>query len=234
MMVTANDVLIRFITSVSVLSAAYIFYRFVISDKISTRAGLLKGSAVQVLFHRLAGIILFGVLPFSILLFTGQDYSRYGLTPAEADSYLYVLVLGIIIVPVNYFNARTSANLEMYPQIRKEVWSIPLLSVSAIAWAGYLIAYEFMVRGYLLYSTIPLTGLWPAILINTVIYSLIHVHKGYKEMVASVPLGIVLCYLTWITGNIWTAVLTHIIMALSNEWFSIYLNPSIVVRRIRR
>lgn len=234
MRVNGNDVMIDFFASVFVILTAYFLYRLVISDYISTKANFVKGSPIQVLFHRVAGVLFFGFFPFIILILSGQDYSKFGMAPPKFVSYLYVLFLSIIILPVNYFNARTSANLQMYPQIRKEVWSLPLISVSAIAWAGYLIAYEFMVRGYLLYSTIPLTGVWPAIIINTIIYSLIHVHKGVKEMIASVPLGIVLCYLTYSTGNIWTAVFTHILMALSNEWFSIYLNPSIMVKLIRR
>lgn len=230
----ANGTLTWFICSILVIIIAYSLYRLVISEYFSIRMGLKPGSINQVLLHRSAGILMFGIFPFIIVLSTTDNFTDYGLSPPGLDTYLYLILSGLIIIPVNYYNARSSRNLEMYPQIRSKIWSLQLLSLSAISWIAYLVAYEFMIRGFLLYSILPMLGLWPAIMVNTLIYSLIHFHKGYKEVVAAIPLGILLCYLTYVTGNIWTAVFAHIILALSNEWFSIYLNPSIVVKLVKR
>jgi membrane protease YdiL (CAAX protease family) len=38
--------------------------------------------------------------------------------------------------------------------------------------------------------------------------------------------GILLCYITLHTGNIWSAVIIHSSMALSNEWFSLRSHPN--------
>jgi uncharacterized protein len=39
------------------------------------------------------------------------------------------------------------------------------------------------------------------------------------------PLGIVLGIVTVQTGNIWVAFVVHVVLALSNEWFSLKAHP---------
>jgi membrane protease YdiL (CAAX protease family) len=65
----------------------------------------------------------------------------------------------------------------------------------------------------------------PAFALNCAIYALAHLYKGPGETFGAIPVGVLLCYLTLVTGNIWTAVILHSLMALSNEWFSIRFNP---------
>ena len=69
-------------------------------------------------------------------------------------------------------------------------------------------------------------SLWPAIALNCILYALAHFYKGPGEILGAIPVGILLCYLTLHTGNIWSAVIIHSTMALSNEWFSIRSHPN--------
>ena len=119
----------------------------------------------------------------------------------------------------------------MYPQIRKKEWNFQLLLLSAFSWTAYLLAYEFMFRGYLLFISVAYLGVWPAIALNVAIYALVHVPKGYKEAFGAVPFGIVLGIITIQTGTIWVAFVVHVIMALSNEWFSLRANPEMKLKR---
>ena len=66
---------------------------------------------------------------------------------------------------------------------------------------------------------------WPAVIVNSSIYAFAHFYKGPGETFGSIPGGIVLCWATLMTGNIWTAVIIHSVMALALEWFSIQRNP---------
>lgn len=226
--------LFNMMVSVLLVLSGYVVYRFTLTDYLTNKLKLEPGDSRQVIFQRISGVVLFGFLPAVVILYNGDSFTKYGIQLPGVDSYIWTLIISLIIIPVNYFVARSSENLQMYPQIRNEVWSVQLLLASAISWSTYLIAYEFMLRGYLFYTTLEIMGLWPSVMLNTFIYSLIHMHKGKREVIASVPMGIALCYLTYLTGNIWTSVFTHIIMALTNEWFSLYLHPSMIVRRIRR
>jgi len=180
-----------------------------------------------VMFRRVLGAGSFGLIPLLlILIFYNGKYSDFGLSFIHFhQSLLWVVVLGFLIIPMNYFAARKPTNLEQYPQIRKKEWTGGLIITSALSWIAYLTGYEFMFRGWLLFGTAIYTGTWPAIAINTAIYSLVHVPKGLNEAIGAIPLGIILCIATVSTGTIWVALLTHILLALSNEWFSIKYHP---------
>jgi membrane protease YdiL (CAAX protease family) len=108
---------------------------------------------------------------------------------------------------------------------------VGLLSLSASSWVAFLIAYEFMFRGFLLFSSVTVLNPAAAIGLNVAIYALAHFYKGPLEVVGAIPLGIILCYLTLHTGNIWSAVIIHSTMALSHEWFSLKAHPQMKLVR---
>ncbi len=187
----------------------------------------------KILFQRLFGAFIFGGLPSVIfLIFSSRPMNEIGLTDFIPYETLYMtLAAAIIIVPINYFNARHPSNLEMYPQIRVRHWPVSLVILSALSWIVYLFAYELLFRGFLLFSSYDLIGFWPSALLNTGIYSLVHLPKGAKEALGAVPMGILLCYLVIITGSFWVAFFIHILLALTNEWFSLHHHPGIFVKR---
>ncbi|HLF65322.1 MAG TPA: CPBP family intramembrane glutamic endopeptidase [Saprospiraceae bacterium] len=99
-------------------------------------------------------------------------------------------------------------------QDRRWRWIAYLLITSM-----YMVSYEFLLRGTLLHSLT--TWLEPvfAISINTLIYSVMHIVKNKREALLSIPLGILLCWLTLYTQSVWPAAFFHSIMALSFEFF---------------
>jgi membrane protease YdiL (CAAX protease family) len=87
------------------------------------------------------------------------------------------------------------------------------------------LGYEFLFRGILLFPLVDALGVWPAVAINTVMYSATHIPKGLDETIGAAFLGVVLCLVTLITGTLWVAIVIHITMALTNSFSSIYHNP---------
>jgi len=79
------------------------------------------------------------------------------------------------------------------------------------------LGYEFAIRGMLFFACLYAFGLWPAIIINSVIYSLIHIFKGYKEAFGAFFLGILFCIITYYTNSIWIAFVIHVLMAVIND-----------------
>lgn len=118
-------------------------------------------------------------------------------------------------------NARKPVNTSQYPQIRIQNWDLSLILKNYWGWFIYLLAYEFMYRGFLLFGLIDSFGVWPAIMVNTIIYSLAHIPKGNREALLAIPFGIILCYLTVRTETIWLSVMVHIVLAYSNDYFAI-------------
>lgn len=181
-----------------------------------------EGSVRQVLTQRFNGFVIFGVIPVILFFFfnSGKDIPFLsGLF--QLSTLLWFTGLSLLLIIINRQNSKSKSNLDMYPQIRENKWSASLLIISAASWIAYLLAYEFLFRGILLSSSLELMGFWPAIIINSGIYSLVHIHKGIVEGLGSVVMGLILCLLVIQTGSFWIAFFVHIVLALSNEWFSI-------------
>lgn len=227
-----NEDLHLFLSAISIASFGVILYYYVTeSSYVKKKLNSVRGEVRYILFQRLLGMLIFGIFPLLILIVSrSKSIADYGVTMPVNETFFWIAILSIVVITINYFNSRTPQNLELYPQIRKEIWTLKLLIISTASWIAYLLAYEFLFRGFLLFSTMSLLGLWPAIILNTAIYSLVHLPKGLKETIGAIPLGVLLCYLTAITGSIWIAVITHIVMAMSNEWLSIHAHPKIVLK----
>lgn len=104
-------------------------------------------------------------------------------------------------------------------------WTMKTVYLNAGGWLVYLLGYEFLFRGILFFGILPSLGLYGTIAVNTAVYSLAHLEKGPKETLGSIPLGILICLITFETGTIWAAFLIHLFMALSNEYIALYHHP---------
>ena len=89
--------------------------------------------------------------------------------------------------------------------------------------SSFLVSYEWFFRGCILFSCIDLFGTIPALIINLVLYALIHSFNGKKEMYGSVPFGLMLCLFTMWYQSVWPAILLHLLLSLSYE--SSFLAP---------
>ena len=223
------------ITLLVVLISFSLYYSMIrrsdIRNYIIKILGNNKGQQYQVHFQRLLGILLFGAMPILIVIFLfKKQLSDYGLSlPVTATTLYLSSGLGALIVLVNAFAAKKANNLKEYPQIRAKIWTGKLLFLSGIGWTGYIFSYELLFRGILLTESIAAFGIVTAVAINIALYALVHIPKGLNETIGSIPFGLILCAATIYTGNIWTAFFLHTILALSNEWFSIYYHDEMAV-----
>jgi len=213
--------------------AAYYFLSH--SSTFVGRIGILvkgfDGPGNKVLIQRLTGVLFLGIVSAIVILIipsvTLKDYGLGFSFSAPPPWWTYLLVPAIF--GIGMFSTRSPQNLALYPQIRLKLWTPRSLFISAISWIAFLIGYEFLFRGFLLHASLDLMHAIPAFVLNGALYALAHFYKGPGEIFGSIPLGIVLCYLTLVTGNIWSAVILHSITALSNEWLSIRMHPEMTI-----
>jgi len=188
---------------------------------------------IRVVIQRFWGLLFTGIISALIVLsvFKGS-LADFGLGSGfeQLPPWWSYLILPLIIVS-GYFSSSSPGNLKLYPQIRIETWTPCVVTISAVSWILFLVAYEFLFRGFLLVASLMVMGPWSATALNAALYSFAHFYKGPGETYGAIPLGILLCYLTLVTGNIWSAVVIHSVMALSNEWFSIIAHPEMQIRK---
>ncbi len=217
----------EFIVAILWAVIGFAAYYFLAHKKCDT--GTLK----EVVARRIWGVLFLGLLSlFIIILVWKKSPLPYGLgfkfsSPPPWWSYLAIPVTLI----ASYFQASSASNLTMYPQIRINSWNIKIVTQSALSWIAFLVAYEFFFRGFLLFASLTVLEPWSAIALNCSIYGFAHIYKGPGETFGAVLLGVILCYLTLLTGNIWSAVAIHTLMALSNEWFSLKFHPDMKLVR---
>jgi len=191
-----------------------------------------EASVNHFLFSKLVGFFTMGILSV-VLLFSLTDVnslSSIGISIPKSTflaSMIWVLILSAIAIPITFFSARKPKNLVNYPQIRSKVWTQKTLIINIVGWVLYLIGYEILFRGVLLFPLIEYMGVWPAIAINIAMYSATHIPKGLDETIGAIPLGLVLCILTLLTGSLVIAILVHIVLALTNSLTALKHHPEI-------
>jgi uncharacterized protein len=185
-----------------------------------------------ILFQRSLSVFVFGFIPLVVIFFAdikpltiGLNFNNPGFSLGTGSA------IGVVLVFINFLNRRNPENLLAYPQIRKREWSVEMVVASAISWLAYLLTYEFILRGYMLFTMVQSFGTWNAVTLNLAFYSLMHVPKGWKEAIGSLPLGFLLCMLCLHAGNIWPAFIAHSCLTLSNEWIALANNPEIFIKK---
>ncbi len=213
-----------FTVAISWIIVGFALYYFLFVKRSSKKQDL-KTLSLQ----RLGGVLFLGIIPILLISLVFKDgLANYGLnfsflTPPP----WWIWLLLPAIIAASYFLASSPGNLEQYPQVRDREWTSTTLLISALGWTAFLLAYEFFFRGFLLFVSLQIMDPLTAIALNCALYGFAHFYKGPRETFGALPLGILVSYLSILTGNIWCAVLIHCCMALSNEWFSLRAHPYI-------
>lgn len=173
----------------------------------------------SVYLRRAGGFVLLGVIPFLIaLIFFDQPILSYGLAfPSGKYWVLWFLIPVAVITTGSLLRSEKKVDIAYYPEVRRKNWDRRSTLLNAGMWALYLLGYEFAIRGMLFFSCLYAFGLWPAVVINCVIYSLIHIFKGAKEAYGAFFLGILFCLITYYTNSFWIAFIAHTLLAVIND-----------------
>lgn len=226
-----SELELEFTTVLSLTFIGYTFYYFfAFSEKTNEMTldylNFKNGPLQQFCFQKIVGFLFMGIFPFLTLSILWGSPLQYGFSEhIGIDTLYWVTGAAVFIIPINFMIAGNPENLKQYPQIRTPTWNNNTFLINFIGWFGYLLAYEFLFRGVLFLGSLSMLGLIPAIALNTVIYALAHLPKGIKETFGSIPVGILVCVITYTTGNIWASFLIHLTMAVSNEVFAFYRHP---------
>lgn len=166
----------------------------------------------RLLWLHLAGLLLFGLLPFCFP--TVKRPVFFSLNHWQSLPTLCSLVLFV-------------CTLWLSPRLAKKQIPVqapghagPALSYLAcylLLRVLFIAAYEVWFRGFLLQHSIQALGLFKAIGLNLVLYTLLHLVNDKKEMALCLPFGLLLCVLCVWQAAVWPAVLIHLALTLGYE-----------------
>ena len=216
--IVSGDIMLTLITTLVLLSVHHYFYDA--SRILRRRSTSGEETQVRAVYaQRLWGVFWLALVPIAL---GGARIQPRVLNLGILDwrPVLFLILSTVLIfIPIIYANSRQSTLWLTYPEIRSLSWNRRRHGLNALSWAGYLIAYEFLFRGYLLFGLAAYLEDWLAITIMTVIYVGAHYEKPRLEMLGCIPVGIVFGYVALASGGIWGPVIAHILIAVSNDEF---------------
>lgn len=169
--------------------------------------------------HVTAIIILGPVVLLYILLQGNESLWRL---PAENSEWLVIwscsllaaLLMGLWEANQKIFNSNKPASSFFPPY--------GLSTYYFLSRIPFLIIYEFFFRSFLLENIMHLANITWAVAFNLIFYSLAHIFSNRKEIIGTIPFGLLLCIITIKLQSVWPAVSIHLVLALSHEIKLIY------------
>jgi len=179
--------------------------------------------------YKLTGILFTGVLPFVVfVMILRVPPSGIGLVTGRTFQFWYLLVLLVIITAIATFNMSKSKKVQqLSPEMRLNDWFPRHVILSVCAWLIYILGYEYLFRGVLLFLCSEAFGFWPALGINLLLYSLVHLPQGKQIAAGAIPVGVVLCLMSRLTGSFIPAFIIHSFIAVLTDLFSLYHNREV-------
>jgi membrane protease YdiL (CAAX protease family) len=202
-----------YVITISFIVYFFISYAYKVLKVRNIEAALKTSSGMLLLnIKHVIGILLFGII-FFLLFPESRSFLKFSEIPE-----LLVVFLFIIVV--------LASGLLALRSVKKAVTGIRMRSSYKIdqAWhyfpirLVFLLSYEFFFRGVLFFSVLELYGLVIALIVNTILYVLIHCFDSKNEILGAVPFGIVLCLFSYFTNSIWIAFVIHATLSLVYEF----------------
>lgn len=174
---------------------------------------------------RIFGFFILGLFPLSIAwLGLTPNPNDFGLgLPSHPLWYVWLFIPMLILGGGMMVRPRKKIDLTYYPEVKRAHWDKKALWLNGITWGLYLWGYEFLLRGLVFFSLLAGFGFWPALIIHSILYSLIHIFKGPSEAFGAFFLGILFGWITYVTESFWVAFLLHWMMAVLNDLQAIRL-----------
>ena len=180
------------------------------------------------LVKKISGFLILGLIPGVLYyLFLNRDFGKFGFSTNHFISNLYNLILLTIVITIILFINQKANRQNSSLQINLSDWNIILFLINTTGWIIYLVGYEFLFRGILLFECYNSFGFWPAIAINIAIYSAIHMVNGKDQTFGALIFGGIACYLTLSSSSLLIPIIMHVSLSLISDYFSISYNKNL-------
>ncbi|MBE3110308.1 MAG: CPBP family intramembrane metalloprotease [Acidobacteria bacterium] len=152
--------------------------------------------------------------PWAALASFGWTFGRAGLGFALAGAGLPLAVLA------GFVGSRDPEMQKMYPFAKAACGSIRTFVGYELSYLFlYYLPWEFVFRGVLFLPLVPAVGLIPALTIQTVISTLLHIGHPDTEIFAAAGAGLVFGLIAWATGSFLYPLVLHAATGIATDTF---------------
>jgi membrane protease YdiL (CAAX protease family) len=199
----------------SILVITYLLYCLVArwvyqakADKLLYPGGATGNSLIWNMRH-LAGIALLFVCPVFL--------SEPSIPLLQVGTYRFPVLVAIVVAGYVLFNLSIITGLNLPQPAGRLMGEGGKCRVSILLRAVFLACYEYYFRGLFLFTVAEQAGFFFASFISTALYSISHFGDERRELIATIPFGFFLCWVTIETKSILPAILLHWFIALPGE-----------------
>ena len=224
--------MLSYITTYGLMLLYYCFFFKTVKTGFKKNSGQLKDilsgkGEPGILFTRLiSGIFLLGFGTVTLFEKRNVDLEIFAFTWNDYNTLVWIIIAVAIII------GSFSGSKKIYSS-NNSIHSLPsYLPLSFVLIRTlFLIVYEAFFRGIVLFVMIEDFGLVPAVIVNVIVYALLHWFDK-KERAGSVPMGIILCSVSIYYHSVWPAIIIHVSLALSHEITILINNRSLIKKSL--
>lgn len=205
----------------------FYLYHYSAHSKVSEQYIIRKfqaGTADLALFfyRKLTGFLFLGIIPGTVYFgFLDASREKFGITFQHLES-SFMLIAGLVLLTgiVLFFHHRGNPERSTL-QLSPAEWNVSMFMLNALGWGIYLIAYEFLFRGILLFESYEALGFWPAVAINISLYSAIHMVSGKEQTIGALIFGTIACYFAITRETLLIPIFMHLSLSILSDLYSI-------------
>jgi len=165
---------------------------------------------IEYLYWFIGDFITFFILPILIIrFFLKEKLSNYGLQIGDYKTGLKITIIFIVIMlPLVWFASSSDSFANVYPHLSSARESWQIFIIYEIGLLVYMIAWEFVWRGYMLFGLYEKFGFY-SIFIQMIPFVILHNGKPMLETFGSILAGLALGILALRTKSIFYCVIAH-------------------------
>ncbi len=195
------------------------FFRYNLFDNLQDNPNIYL---IEYLYWFIGDFISFFILPVLIIKFLLKEKIRnYGLTLGDykAGIKISLIFLGIML-PTIWFASALPQFSSAYPELKSTIDSWNVFFIFEIGLFIYLVAWEFVWRGFMLFGLEKKFGYY-AIFIQMIPFLILHDGKPVLEAFGAIIAGLALGVLAYRTRSIYYGFFTHACVMFSIDFISI-------------
>ncbi len=164
----------------------------------------------EYLYWFLSDFVTFFVLPVLIIkLVFKEPLKNFGLQPGEFRIGIKLSIIFLLVMlPLVWIFSSYPDFVRTYPQLAQARDNWTTFFIFEAASLVYLIAWEFIWRGFMLFGLKEKFGYY-AVFIQMIPFLILHNGKPPAETFGAIAAGIALGILAWRTGSVYYCVITH-------------------------
>jgi hypothetical protein len=158
----------------------------------------------------------------------GRPYAALGLNAQSSlPAKLGFGICGAFVCYLLYSLLLQKIPAEKLAELRKKMESLRITPRTPAEFATFplvvLIAgpmEELLYRGFLFWALTPLTGLWGAVALSSILFGLAHIYQGWSGVLRTGLIGLAYAIGYALTHSLWWLMLLHILMNASGNIYS--------------